>query len=119
LVTLHCYHTWQGLAYNYAGKYYLTGTFRSDGSSRFGPQNKYGYFPSVSAGWTLSEEPFYNSFLGDQSIVKLRASWGKSGNYNIGNYGYLQTLSSPTGVVFGNNSTVASATYSNGITDRN
>lgn len=105
------------LAYNYESKYYLTGSFRADGSSRFGPQNKYGYFPSVAAGWTLSEEPFYNSFLGDQSTVKLRASWGLSGNYNIGNYGYLQTLASPTGVVFGNNSAVASATYPNGITD--
>jgi TonB-linked SusC/RagA family outer membrane protein len=105
------------VAYNYESKYYLTGSFRADGSSRFGPQNKYGYFPSVAAGWTLSEEPFYNNFLGDQSTLKLRASWGLSGNYNIGNYGYLQTLASPTGVVFGNNSAVSSATYPNGITD--
>jgi len=106
------------VAYNYAGKYYLTGSFRADGSSRFGPNNKYGYFPSVAAGWTVSEEPFYNSLLGEQSTVKLRASWGLSGNYNIPNYGYLQTLSNPTGVVFGNGQ-VASATYPNGLTDPN
>jgi TonB-linked SusC/RagA family outer membrane protein len=105
------------VAYNYESKYYLTGSFRADGSSRFGPQNKYGYFPSVAAGWTLSEEPFYHNFLGDQSTVKLRASWGLSGNYNIGNYSYLQTLASPTGVVFGNSSSVVSATYPNGISD--
>jgi TonB-linked SusC/RagA family outer membrane protein len=105
------------VSYNYAGKYFLMGTFRADGASRFGPLNKYGYFPSVSAGWTLSEEPFYNNFLGEQSTVKLRASWGRSGNFNIGNYNYLQTLSSPTGAVFGNNGTVVSATYSNGIAD--
>ncbi|OOQ57332.1 SusC/RagA family TonB-linked outer membrane protein [Mucilaginibacter pedocola] len=103
--------------YNYAGKYFLMGTFRVDGSSRFGPQNKYGYFPSVSAGWNLSEEDFYHDLLGEQSTVKLRASWGRSGNYNIGNYGWLQTLSSPTGVVFGNSAAVASGTYSNGIAD--
>lgn len=106
------------VAYNYDGKYYLTGSFRADGSSRFGPNNKYGYFPSVAAGWTVSEEPFYNSLLGEQSTVKLRATWGKSGNYNIPNYGYLQTLSNPTGVVFGNGQ-VASATYPNGLTDPN
>ncbi|MEB0248580.1 TonB-dependent receptor, partial [Mucilaginibacter sp. 5B2] len=106
------------IAYNYDGKYYLTGSFRADGSSRFGPNNKYGYFPSVAAGWTVSEEPFYNSLLGEQSTVKLRATWGKSGNYNIPNYGYLQTLSNPTGVVFGNGQ-VASATYPNGLTDPN
>jgi hypothetical protein len=49
--------------YNYAGKYFLTGSFRADGSSRFGPLNKYGYFPSVAAGWTLSEEPFTTTCL--------------------------------------------------------
>lgn len=103
--------------YNYASKYFLTGSFRADGSSRFGPLNKYGYFPSVAAGWNISEEPFYHNFLGDQSTVKVRASWGLSGNYNIGNYGYQQTLASPTGVVFGNN-TIATATYAGGIKDQ-
>lgn len=102
--------------YNYAGKYYLTGSFRADGSSRFGPLNKYGYFPSVAGGWTLSEEPFYHDLLGAQSTVKLRASWGLSGNYNIPNYRTQQTLASPTGVIFGNN-TVVTATYPNGIQD--
>lgn len=107
------------VAYNYANKYYLTGSFRADGSARFGTNNKYGYFPSVAAGWTLSEEPFYNNLLGDQSTFKLRASWGLSGNYNIPNYGYQQSLSNPTGVVFGAPGAVASATYPNGLTDPN
>jgi TonB-linked SusC/RagA family outer membrane protein len=102
--------------YNYAGKYFLTGSFRADGSSRFGPLNKYGYFPSVAAGWTLSEEPFYHNLLGEQSTVKLRASWGLTGNYNIPNYGVQQTLANPTGVVFGNN-TITTATYAGGIKD--
>ncbi|GAB2686509.1 TonB-dependent receptor [Mucilaginibacter koreensis] len=104
--------------YNYASKYYLTASFRADGASRFGPKNKFGYFPSVAAGWTLSEEPFYNNLLGEQSTVKLRASWGKSGNYNISDYGYYQYYSNPTGVVFGNSSAVASAIYPLGIADQ-
>ncbi len=102
--------------YNYAGKYFLTGSFRADGSSRFGPDNKYGYFPSVAGGWTLSEEPFYHDFLGEQSTVKIRGSWGLSGNYNIGNYNTIQTLGNPTGVVLGTN-TVATATYAGGLVD--
>ncbi|WP_419803577.1 SusC/RagA family TonB-linked outer membrane protein [Mucilaginibacter sp.] len=102
--------------YNYAGKYFFTGSFRADGSSRFGPLNKYGYFPSVAGGWTLSEEPFYHNLLGAQSTIKLRASWGLSGNYNIPNYRTNQTLANPTGVVFGNN-TIVTATYPNGIQD--
>ncbi|MCC8424718.1 TonB-dependent receptor [Mucilaginibacter sp. UR6-11] len=101
--------------YNYAGKYFLTGSFRADGSSRFGPLNKYGYFPSVAGGWTLSEEPFYHDWLGKNSTAKLRASWGLSGNYNIGNYNTQQTLASPTGVVIGN--TITTATYPGGIKD--
>jgi TonB-linked SusC/RagA family outer membrane protein len=103
--------------YNYDSKYFLTGSFRADGSSRFGPLNKYGYFPSVAGGWMLSQEPFYHNFLGDQSTVKIRASWGLSGNYNIGNYNTVQTLASPTGVVFGSSSTIANATYPGGIKD--
>ncbi|NCD72334.1 SusC/RagA family TonB-linked outer membrane protein [Mucilaginibacter agri] len=103
--------------YNYNSKYFLTASFRADGSSRFGPDNKYGYFPSVAAGWTLSDESFYHNFLGDQSTVKLRASWGLTGNYNIGNYNTQQTLGSPTGVVFGNSSAIATATYPGGIKD--
>jgi TonB-linked SusC/RagA family outer membrane protein len=101
--------------YNYAGKYFLTGSFRADGSSRFGPLNKYGYFPSVAGGWALSEEPFYHDWLGKNSTVKLLASWGLSGNYNIGNYNTQQTLGNPTGVVLGN--TIVTATYPGGIKD--
>ncbi|MCQ6958699.1 SusC/RagA family TonB-linked outer membrane protein [Mucilaginibacter aquariorum] len=101
--------------YSYDDKYFLTGSFRADGSSRFGPLNKYGYFPSVAAGWNLSQEDFYHNFLGDQSTVKLRASWGLSGNFNIGNYNTQQTLASPTGVVLGN--AIVTATYPGGIKD--
>jgi TonB-linked SusC/RagA family outer membrane protein len=103
--------------YNYAGKYFLTASFRTDGSSRFGASNKYGYFPSVAAGWNLSEEDFYHSFLGDQSTVKIRASWGKSGNFNIPNYAIQQTLARPTGVVLDGSTSAVTSTYPGGIKD--
>lgn len=101
--------------YNYAGKYFLTGSFRRDGSSRFGPLNKYGNFPSVAAGWSLSEEDFYNNFLGEQSTVKLRASWGLSGNNNIPNYRTQQQMSAPGGAIFGN--IISTAIWPNAIQD--
>lgn len=102
-------------SYNYAGKYFLTGSFRRDGSSRFGPLNKYGNFPSVAAGWNLSDEDFYNGFLGERSTVKLRASWGLSGNNNIPNYRTAQEMSAPGGVVFGN--AISTAIWPNAIQD--
>ncbi|MEH0156016.1 TonB-dependent receptor [Limibacter armeniacum] len=89
------------LNYNYREKYLLTATIRMDGSSRFGPDNQFGYFPSVSAGWVLSEEDFLKqSEL--ISFMKLRASWGQIGNEKIGNFAYLSlagaTISYPLGV---------------------
>ena len=88
--------------YNYEGKYYLTGSIRTDGSSRFGLHNKWAVFPSVSGGWNISKENFYKGWLEEHTTLRLRASWGLSGNNNIGNYNTVQTYSS-TGVVFGNN----------------
>lgn len=91
------------VVYNYDQRYFLTGSIRADGSSRFGPRNRFGYFPSVSAGWNLSNESFYNDWLGAGSSLKLRASWGLSGNNNIGNYQYLQLMQQPGGTVIGDN----------------
>lgn len=74
--------------YNFADKYLLKLGLRRDGSSRFGNDVRFGTFPSVSAGWILSEE----DFLSDQSILsflKLRASWGQAGNAEIGNFASL------------------------------
>lgn len=103
--------------YNYADRYYLTAAFRTDGSSRFGPLNRWGNFPSVSAGWTISNEPFYTDWLGAASTLKLRASWGLTGNYNVGNYNYLQTIANPTGSVFGSGA-IQTAYYSGPIKDQ-
>lgn len=71
--------------YSYRDKYLFSATFRREGSSRFGAQNKYGDFPAASIGWRITEEPFMpkTAWLSD---LKLRASWGVTGNNDIGNY---------------------------------
>ncbi len=77
--------------YNYNSKYYLTASIRTDGSSRFGGENKYGVFPSVALAWRVTEEKFLKdvSFLNE---LKIRTSYGETGNNNIGNYDQYATL---------------------------
>ncbi|ANH81061.1 SusC/RagA family protein [Niabella ginsenosidivorans] len=87
--------------YNYDRRYFLMASYRRDASSRFGSENRWGQFPSVSAGWALSNEDFYHDWLGEGSSLKLRASWGLTGNNNIGNYNYEQAVSSAGGAVIG------------------
>lgn len=76
--------------YNYKGKYLFSATVRRDGSSRFAPGNQWGTFPSLSAGWVITDEPFFQSEL--ISDMKLRASWGRLGNQEINAFQYLSTL---------------------------
>jgi TonB-linked SusC/RagA family outer membrane protein len=71
--------------YTFADKYLASVTVRRDGSSRFGKNNKYGTFPSVSAGWRISEEKFMESTKSWLDNLKLRASWGQTGNQEISN----------------------------------
>lgn len=70
---------------NWAGKYFISGSIRADGSSRFGANNRWGVFPSASAAWRLSEESFFpkSKVL---SEVKLKASWGRRGNQSISDF---------------------------------
>lgn len=68
--------------YNYKHKYLLSGTMRADGSTRFAPGNQWGYFPSISGAWVISEESWWNKDVVDQ--LKIRAAFGLSGNNNIG-----------------------------------
>ena len=103
------------VVYSYDRRYSLTGSFRTDASSRFGPQNRWGKFGSVSAGWAVSNESFYKDWLGAGSTLKLRASWGLTGNNNIPNYGYEQSVTGSGGVVYG--STVYNSNWANGIAD--
>ena len=86
----------------YDSKYLLTVTFRADGSSRFGEGNKYGYFPSVALGWRLSEEEFMNRAK-VLTNLKLRASYGITGNEAIGNYTSLSLLGFGGQALLGNN----------------
>ena len=88
------------VSYDYANKYLLTASLRRDGSSRFGSGNRWGWFPSVSAGWKINEENFLkdNRYI---SLLKLRGSWGLAGNDQIGLYDYLSTFNVTTGV-YGN-----------------
>jgi TonB-linked SusC/RagA family outer membrane protein len=77
--------------YVYDSKYMLTANFRADASSRFGPNNQWGYFPSVSAGWVVSEEAFMKDVKWISNL-KLRLSTGKLGNQQIPNYAYINTM---------------------------
>lgn len=78
--------------YSYQSRYMFSGAIRGDGSSRFGKNNRWGLFPSLSAGWRISEEKFMKSltFLDD---LKIRASYGLTGNFRIPNYGALGEIS--------------------------
>lgn len=87
--------------YNYDDKYLLSLTMRRDESSKFNPDSNVGYFPSVSLGWRISKENFFNvSGIDD---LKLRANYGRLGTSNIGNYEYVALLNLYPQVVFGNN----------------
>lgn len=92
------------LNYNWQGKYIVNGSFRRDGSSRFGPNHRFGNFGAVGAAWLFYEEPFVARALPFLSFGKLRGSYGVTGNDRIGDYSYLdswQTVSFPYGGVTG------------------
>ena len=76
------------LSYSFDEKYMFQATVRRDGSSRFGSNNKYGTFPSVSVGWNIHKEAFMKNTQNWLSNLKFRASWGKNGNDNIGEFAY-------------------------------
>ncbi len=84
--------SWLGrINYIYKGRYYLTLTGRADGSSKFGENNKWAFFPSVAAAWRISEEDFMNA-SSVVSNLKLRASYGQTGNQDIANYQSLARM---------------------------
>ena len=105
------------LQYNFAQKYFITGTIRRDGSSIFANKDKnWGNFPSVGIGWTLSEEPFLkdNNFI---DLIKLRASWGELGNQNIP-FNAI-TFDSNLNAVFGSDQAVNPGSTITAIVDEN
>jgi TonB-dependent starch-binding outer membrane protein SusC len=86
--------------YDWNSKYAVNFTIRRDGSSVFGPNNRYGIFPSVGATWIISEEEFFPS-LGPVDIIKLRASWGVNGNDRIGRHRFVSVMDKSRGYIFG------------------
>ena len=78
--------------WNWKETYMVNATLRCDGSSRFAKGHRYGWFPSVSAGWVLTNEKFMEPVTKVMDYFKLRASWGQVGNQNIGNYMYLAPM---------------------------
>lgn len=87
------------LQYDYKGKYLLSAVIRRDGSTKFGPENKFGWFPSGSVGWVISDETFLqdNNFF---DFLKLRGSYGILGNDRIGDFGFVSLLSGEGTYVF-------------------
>lgn len=88
--------------YDFRGRYLFEANVRYDGSSRFDVGQKWGVFPSFSAGWRLSEEPFWNTLRNQISNLKLRASWGQLGNQNIGNYAFASVVNYNSYIIGGN-----------------
>ncbi|HEY4207436.1 MAG TPA: TonB-dependent receptor, partial [Puia sp.] len=89
--------------YDFRGKYIVEGNLRYDGSSRFAPENHWGVFPAFSAAWRLSEERFFkDAGLSWVDDIKIRGSWGKLGNQNIGNYQFMNLYSAGLNYIFGN-----------------
>lgn len=89
------------LQYNYKGKYLLSASVRRDGSSRFGKEH-YGYFPSYSLGWNVSDESFWDPIKHVMPSFKLRASRGTTGNQGIADYSYASVIDLQQDYVFGN-----------------
>ncbi|NBC24754.1 MAG: SusC/RagA family TonB-linked outer membrane protein, partial [Bacteroidetes bacterium] len=92
--------------YDYNGKYLFSAAMRTDGSSRFGRNNRWGYFPSASAGWRISAEEFMQplDFIYD---MKLRASYGVTGNFQIGNYDHIPRINEEDYILGGGQGSLA------------
>ncbi len=103
------------LNYSYAGRYLMTVNFRADGSSKFGDEKKWGYFPSFSAGWRIVEESFLEG-ADWISNLKLRAGWGQIGNQApLGPYRQYTTATGGQNYVFGSPQVIASGTAFNSV----
>jgi TonB-linked SusC/RagA family outer membrane protein len=89
------------VVYSYDQRYLLTASFRRDGSSRFAPVNRYGNFPSVAAGWNISNEGFFKNLKTVITSLKIRGSYGVLGNQEIGDYQYLAAITSNVDYVAG------------------
>jgi TonB-linked SusC/RagA family outer membrane protein len=87
-------------SYSFRDKYLLTASFRVDGSSRFSDENKYAFFPSLSLGWVISDESFFDG-VSSLDRLKIRVGYGELGNQGINNFETIQTLVAGGNSVFG------------------
>ena len=99
--------------YNYDETYLLSLVLRADGSSNFARGHRWGYFPSVSAGWVMSNEKFMESTKAWMDFFKIRASWGQNGNCNISSFQYLATIALDDPYYFNNKDNPALGAYPN------
>jgi len=91
--------------YGYKDKYLLTVTFRADGSSRFAPDQRWGYFPAFSAGWRISDETFFKENVKAVSNLKITGGWGQLGNQNVTEFQYLAQIDKDRRYNFGETAT--------------
>lgn len=96
--------------YSYDGKYLFEGVFRVDGSSKFGPDNRWATFPAFSLGWVISDEDFMSD-VETISMLKLRGGWGQNGSDNIGQFAYTPLITTHAGYGFGLDPTVVTGAY--------
>lgn len=102
-------------SYNYDERYMFQVTVRRDGSSRFGPNNHYAVFPSFSLGWNVTNEKFMQKRPDWLASAKLRFSWGKNGNENIGNFRYTVLTSTGNNAIFGVNEKLTNGVKASGL----
>ena len=100
-------------SYGYKGRYLFTGTVRRDGFSGFGSNNKFAVFPSAAASWRLSEESFMKDNFSKLDELKLRVSYGESGNRTVGRYQTLAQIKSgvATGYLYGDGAAAEPGQY--------
>ena len=102
------------VGYNYMDRYYGDVSFRYDGSSKFAKDQRWGFFPSFSAGWRLSEEAFFENYKNHVGDLKLRASYGVLGNQNVDNYSYQTVYQMYNNTYIFNNTSVPGTGYTDG-----
>lgn len=106
------------ISYNYDERYYVEGSFRYDSSSKFAKNSRWGFFPSLSLGYRISQEAFMENYLEKVGDLKLRASYGILGNQAVGSYDRYTTYAiNSTGYMF-NNTATQSATFTLGLEDQ-
>ncbi|HML64036.1 MAG TPA: TonB-dependent receptor [Dysgonomonas sp.] len=117
------------VGYNYKEKYMFNATLRADGSSKFAKGNRWGYFPSFSAGWVITNEDFMQSVVESRTLdfLKLRLSWGQVGNQNIDDDQYLAPINTSTAYTssdpaayynFGTNKTNVAGAYQSRLSNQ-